>query len=164
MGRCIPATERIVAIPYFNDTRRQVRTFAGPGFTLDARSRPLKERGVAYPRPGGEPLYKMTALSVASRRLPGTSQRNVLPSASILLWDTTAHRTAAPRDVPGSRLLLTHRAAKLQSGSPPGAAPLNTRRVCNPSVFSSSPFTRTGVSESLVLESGGSYDVCCHLV
>jgi len=31
-----------------------------------------------------------------------------------------AHRTATPRDVPGSRLLATHRAARLQSGSPPG--------------------------------------------
>jgi hypothetical protein len=31
-----------------------------------------------------------------------------------------AHRTATPRDVPGSRPLLTDRAAMLQSGSPPG--------------------------------------------
>jgi hypothetical protein len=35
------------------------------------------------PNPGGEPLYKMAALWVSSRRLPGTSQRNVLPIASI---------------------------------------------------------------------------------
>ena len=36
------------------------------------------------PRAGGEPLCKMAALSVASRRLPGIAQRNVLPIASIL--------------------------------------------------------------------------------
>jgi hypothetical protein len=33
--------------------------------------------------PGGEPLYKMAALSVGSRRLPGMTQRNVLPIASV---------------------------------------------------------------------------------
>jgi crossover junction endodeoxyribonuclease RuvC len=37
-----------------------------------------------------------------------------------------AHRTAAPRDVPGSRLLLTDRAAMLQSGSPPGSGQSRT--------------------------------------
>jgi len=37
------------------------------------------------PTPGGEPLFKMAALSVASRRLPGMTQRKVLPIASILL-------------------------------------------------------------------------------
>jgi len=34
-----------------------------------------------------------------------------------------AHRTATPRDVPGSRLLPAHRAARLQSGSPPAFGP-----------------------------------------
>jgi hypothetical protein len=34
-------------------------------------------------RPGREPLYKMAALSVSSRRLPGITQRNVLPIASV---------------------------------------------------------------------------------
>ena len=33
----------------------------------------------------GRPLYKMAALSVASSRLPGTTQRKVLPIASFLL-------------------------------------------------------------------------------
>ena len=51
---------------------------------------------------------------------PGMTQRNALPTASVLLRDTTAHRTGARRDVPGSRLLLTDRAAMLRSGSPPG--------------------------------------------
>ena len=98
------------------------RTFAQKMRSQNAR-RP-REHGVACPSPGGEPLYKMAALSVASRRLPGMTQRTVLPIASVLLrgccGDTAAHRTAAPRDVPGSRLLLTHRAAMLRSGSPPG--------------------------------------------
>jgi len=49
------------------------------------RPRRRKEHGVACPRAGGEPLYKMAALSVASRRLPGMTQRDVLPIASILL-------------------------------------------------------------------------------
>jgi hypothetical protein len=48
------------------------------------RNRRRKEPGVACPRPGGEPLYKMAALWVGSRRLPGMTQRNVLPIASIL--------------------------------------------------------------------------------
>jgi len=55
----------------------------------------------------------MAALSVASRRLPGMTQRNVLPIASFVVGDATAHRTAARRDVPGSRLLLTDGAAML---------------------------------------------------
>ena len=59
------------------------------------------------------------------------TQRKVLPIASVLLRDTTGHRTATPRDVPGSRLLLTDRAAMLQSGSPPGVEPLYTLRVGN---------------------------------
>ena len=42
------------------------------------------------------------------------------PSRLFRAAATTAHRTATPRDVPGSRLLPTHRAARLQSGSPPG--------------------------------------------
>ena len=71
------------------------------------------EPGVAYPRPGGEPLYKMAAVSVGSRRLPGMTQPNVLPIASILLRRYNDHRTAARRDVPGSRLLQTDRAAIL---------------------------------------------------
>jgi hypothetical protein len=46
------------------------------------------------------------------------TQRHVLPIAFILLRIQPAHRTAARRDVPGSRLLLTDRAAMLQSGLP----------------------------------------------
>jgi hypothetical protein len=49
------------------------------------RPRPPKEHRVACPKPGGEPLYKMAALSVVSRRLPGMTQRKVLPTASVLL-------------------------------------------------------------------------------
>jgi hypothetical protein len=48
------------------------------------------------------------------------TQRNVLPIASVLLRGYNGHITAARRDVPGSRLLLTDRAAMLQSGSTPG--------------------------------------------
>jgi len=62
--------------------------WAGLRRALSSRSPrrpPGKERGVACPRPGGEPLYKMAALSVASRRLPGITQRKVLPIASVLL-------------------------------------------------------------------------------
>ena len=56
-----------------------------------------------------------------------------------------AHRTATRRDIPGSRLLLTHRAATLQSGSPPAFGPLGTRLVCNPSVVLRHPaLWRTG--------------------
>jgi hypothetical protein len=37
--------------------------------------RPLKEYGlIVSPWPGGEPLYKMAALWVGSRRLPGISR------------------------------------------------------------------------------------------
>jgi hypothetical protein len=46
------------------------------------------------------------------------TQRNVLPIASFCSGDTTAHRTAARRDVLGSRLLLIDRTAILQSGLP----------------------------------------------
>jgi uncharacterized protein (DUF433 family) len=45
------------------------------------------------------------------------------PSHLLPAADTEAHRTATPRDVPGSRLLPTHRAARLQSGLPDVASP-----------------------------------------
>jgi hypothetical protein len=48
------------------------------------------------------------------------TQRKFGPARLFRAAATTAHRTATPRDVPGSRLLPTHRAARLQSGSPPG--------------------------------------------
>jgi hypothetical protein len=52
-----------------------------------------------------------------SRELPSAM---FCPSRLFCCGDTTAHRTAAPRDVPESRLLATDRAAMLRSGSPPG--------------------------------------------
>jgi hypothetical protein len=42
------------------------------------------------------------------------------PSRQFRAGDATAHRTATPRNVPGSRPLQTDRTAILQSGSPPG--------------------------------------------
>jgi hypothetical protein len=45
---------------------------------------PMERASLA--RPGGEPLYKVAALSVSSRRLPGMTQRKILPIASIVLW------------------------------------------------------------------------------
>jgi hypothetical protein len=118
-------------------------------FCRVSRNRP-EEQGVVCPGPGGEPLYRMAGLSVASRRLPGTTQRKVCPPPLFCCVDTTAHRIAARRDVLGSRLLLTDRAAMLRSGSPPGVGPLDTQRVCNPSVFLSHP-SNSGVSELLVV-------------
>jgi hypothetical protein len=49
------------------------------------------------------------------------------PSRLFRAADTTGLRTATPRDVPGSRLLPTHRAARLQSGSPPERSLRSTR-------------------------------------
>jgi hypothetical protein len=42
------------------------------------------------------------------------------PSRQFRAGDATGHRTATPRNVPGSRPLQTDRATILQSGSPPG--------------------------------------------
>jgi hypothetical protein len=64
-------------------------------------------------------LYRL--LAGGSRELPSAM---FCPSRLFCCGDKAAHRTAAPRDVPGSRLLLTHRAATLRSGSPPGVKPL----------------------------------------
>jgi hypothetical protein len=63
--------------------------------------------------PGEEPLYKMAALSVGSRRLPGNVSAQCFVHRVYSVWDTTAHRTAARRVIPGSRLLATDRAAIL---------------------------------------------------
>src|ERR1700677_776700 len=50
----------------------------------EARSRPPKDQGLTVsPPPGGEPLCDMATLWVSSRRLPGTFQRYVLPSAAV---------------------------------------------------------------------------------
>ena len=84
----------------------------------------------------------MAALSVNSRRLPGITQRNILPIASVPCGGaTTAYRTATPRDVPGSRLLPTHRAAMLQSGSPPGVWSVQRAACLQPFCVPSSSFT-----------------------
>jgi hypothetical protein len=71
--------------------------------------------------PSGRPLYKMAALSVSSRRLPGMTQRNVLPMASIPYggYNRPIERPHL-ETFPGAACLPTHRAARLQSGSPPG--------------------------------------------
>jgi hypothetical protein len=53
--------------------------------------------------------------------------------------DTTPHRTAARRDVPGSRLLLTDRVATLRSGSPPGVRPAQPAAGLQRSLFLSHP-------------------------
>ena len=58
-------------------------------------------------------LYRL--LAGGSRESPNAM---FCPSRLFVCRDTTAHRTTAPRDVPGSRLLLTDRAAILQSGLP----------------------------------------------
>ena len=39
--------------------------------------------GVAAPQIGGEPLLMLQALSVGSRRLPGITQRDILPNAAV---------------------------------------------------------------------------------
>jgi hypothetical protein len=79
----------------------------------------------------GKPLYKMAALPVASRRLPGMTQRSVCPSR---LFRGGGYNR--PIDLPnletfpGAACLPTHRTARLQSGSPPGVRPLHPRRGC----------------------------------
>ena len=74
--------------------------------------------------PGGEPLQSTPELLTAfcliafatgkceSRRLPGITQRAFQPNVCILESSRRANdRTAICRNVPGSRLLPTHRAA-----------------------------------------------------
>ena len=76
-----------------------------------------------------EEITSETPENFASRRLPGMTQRNVLPVASFRTGDATTQRTAAPRDVPGSRPLQIDRAAMPQSGSPPGVGTVDTPRI-----------------------------------
>ena len=82
---------------------------------------------------GGEPRYKMAALSVGSHRKPSgqaggsreqPSARPLTQRLDVLrLYDTNpTDRTATPGAVSGSRLPAAHRSAILQSGSPPGAS------------------------------------------
>jgi hypothetical protein len=96
------------------------------------RSRASKEPGVACPRPGGEPLCSLAALWVGSRRLPGTTQRSVLPIASIPCGGYNRPIELPHLETfPGAACLPTHRAAKLQSGSPPGVRSAATVDVPN---------------------------------
>jgi hypothetical protein len=97
----------------------------------------------------------MAALSVSSRRLPGMTQRNVLPIASIPLRIQPAHRTATPRDIPGAACCRAFRSGRSPSAkfvafetvrakaAPLQAfGPLDTQRVCNPPVFLPHPSKR----------------------
>ena len=86
-----------------------------------AALRPPKEPGVACPRSGGEPLSRWQLYRLVAGGSRERLSARFCPSPLLGCGDSTAHRIAAPRDVPGSRLLLTHRAAMLRSGSPPGA-------------------------------------------
>ncbi len=95
-----------------------------PFGALAARSRPRKEPGVACPTPGGEPDFAPSSeTSERLRRagrfvawqlyglLAGGSRERLSAlfcrSRLFCYGDTTTHRTAARRDVPGSRLLGT---------------------------------------------------------
>jgi hypothetical protein len=59
----------------------------------------------------------MAALSVSSRRLPGMTQRKFFPSRLFRAADTTAHRTATSRDVPGSSRRLARSKENLRRAS-----------------------------------------------
>jgi hypothetical protein len=71
-------------------------------------------------RPRESCLNVNPAETCKNRRLPGMTQDKVFPSRLFVRHHTRPDRTATRRDVPGSRLLPTDRAAILQSGSPPG--------------------------------------------
>jgi len=79
------------------------------------------------------------------------TQRNVLPIASSVRRIQLAHRTATPRDVPGSRPLATHRAAMLQSGSPPGVRSAQPAACLWPFCVPSSSISAVAFSELLVV-------------
>lgn len=70
---------------------------------------------------GGEPLYRAASLSVSSKRLPGTTQRALVPSLKEVVRDKVlSFLGKRPRWAdPGSRLLPAGRTANRQSGSPP---------------------------------------------
>ena len=71
------------------------------------------------------PLYKMAALSVASGRLPGTTQRSVCPSLLFRVAHTTAqnncHTSRRSREPPAYQPieLPSYKAAPLQAFGPP---------------------------------------------
>jgi hypothetical protein len=97
----------------------------------------------------------MAALSVSSRRLPGITQRNVLPIASIRCGVYNRPIELPHLETfPGAACwqpieLPCYKAAPLQA-----FGPLNPRRVCNSSVFlphPSSSFKRSGVSGLFVV-------------
>jgi len=86
----------------------------------------LKELGGAWQgragSPGGEPLSSLAALWVGCRRLPEATQCDAF-AHSLLRSEGPRDRAAASSTVSGSRLQPSQRAAKLESGSPPGLPP-----------------------------------------
>jgi hypothetical protein len=89
----------------------------------------------------------MAALSVSSRRLPGMTQRNVLPIASIP-WGGYNRPIELPQleTFPGAACYQPNRAARLQSGSPPGVRSAQPAACLRPFCVPSSSFKRSGVS------------------
>jgi hypothetical protein len=79
----------------------------GPGRAGLRRSRSPKEHGlIVSPRPGGEPLRSLAALWPGKQAAPGNHPTQCFAHRTYSVWRIqTAHRTATPRDVPGSRLL-----------------------------------------------------------
>jgi hypothetical protein len=86
--------------------------------------------------PGGEPLCSLAALWVGKQAAPGNVSRcgssmgRLYPPHGIEAMGKTLRWV-----VPGSRLLPTHRAAKLQSGSP-AMGVVKLPRVCELSFHS----------------------------
>jgi hypothetical protein len=143
---------------------RQVRIAPhdrGAGATRKALRSPKEHGLIVSSRPGGEPLYKMAALWVASRRLPGMTQRKVLPIASIPgggynrpieLPNLEMFRGAAcyqPIELPGYKAARPTKPPGVyndgaKSGSPPGVRSAQPgaclQRFCVPS----SSFKRSG--------------------
>jgi hypothetical protein len=83
------------------------------------------------------------------------TQRNVLPIASVP-WGGYNRHIELPHleTFPGAACLPTHRAARLQSGSPPGVCSAQPAACLQPFWVPSPSFKRSGVSGLLVLESG----------
>jgi hypothetical protein len=114
------------------------------------RPRPPNEHsGLACPASGGEPLRKAAALWDGSRRLPKATQDS--PSLLMLPFfrgticaDAGLMRTRWV--VPGSRLLQNHRAAILESGSPPGLGQLVRAERLQTYRVHFSPFRSLGFS------------------
>jgi hypothetical protein len=88
-------------------------------------------RVVSPTQPGGEPLCRLRALRVDSRRLPGVIQW--LESTQGFYELLAAGAIGSPWVIPGSRLLSTPGVRGLQSGSPPGWAGDTARHTRPPS-------------------------------